>query len=63
MVNGQKKLDFVEDLVKGQLMYTRKFTRIYVDGEQLSIGHTIHDRKTNIDFEHIREWINYFDKI
>jgi hypothetical protein len=54
-----KLLNFVEDVG----FYTRKFTRIYVENNELYIGHTINKNKTKIEYEHLNEWIKYFDRI
>lgn len=54
-----KRMNFVEDVGK----YTRAFTRVYVEDNHLFIGHTINKNKTKIEFEHLNEWIRYFDRI
>lgn len=54
-----KRMNFVEDVGH----FTRAFTRVYVEDNQLFIGHTINKRKTKIEFENINEWIKYFDRI
>ena len=54
-----KKLQFVDDFDK----YTRKFTVIYVDNNELFIGHTVSNKRTKIEFEDLKEWIAYFDRI
>lgn len=54
--------NFVEDL-KG---WTRRFTFIKFDNGQIFIGHRIkgiNTIMTKIEFEHIDEWIKYFDRI
>lgn len=59
-----RKLNFVED----KAFYTRKFTRVYVENNELFIGHTLHNyrlknTKTKIEYENLNEWIKYFDRI
>ncbi len=54
-----KRLNFVEDVGR----YTRAFTRIYIEENQLIIGHTINRRRTKIEFEDMNDWIKYFDRI
>lgn len=54
-----KRLNFVEDIG----YFTRKFTRIYVENNELFIGHTINKNKTKIEYENLNEWISYFDRI
>ena len=54
--------NFVEDM-KG---WTRRFTFIKYEDGQIFIGHKIRGIKTKltkIEFEHIDEWIKYFDRI
>lgn len=58
--NVMKRLNFVEDIG----CFTRKFTRIYVENNELFIGHTINkNKKIKFEYEHLNEWINYFDRI
>jgi hypothetical protein len=59
MSNIMKRMQFVEDIGS----FTRKFTRIYVENNQLYIGHTINRKKTKIEYEDMVSWINYFDRI
>jgi hypothetical protein len=59
MSNIMKRMQFVEDIGS----FTRKFTRIYVEDNQLYIGHTINRKKTKIEYEDMVSWINYFDRI
>jgi len=54
-----KKLNFVEDVG----YFSRGFVRVYVDVDDLFIGHSINKNRTKIGFEHIEEWIRYFDRI
>lgn len=54
-----KNMNFVEDVGK----FTRAFTRIYVEDNNLFIGHIINKRRTRIEFEDMNEWIKYFDRI
>lgn len=54
-----KRMQFVEDIG----YFTRKFTRIYVEDNQLYIGHTINKKRTKIEFEDLDSWIQYFDRI
>jgi len=59
---SMKMRNFVEDL-KG---WTRRFTFIKFDNGQIFIGHRIkgiNTKMTKIEFEHIDEWIKYFDRI
>lgn len=53
--NIMKRMDFVEDIGK----FVRKFTVIYVEDNQLFIGHTINKKKTKIEFEDMKDWIKY----
>ncbi len=55
----EKKLNFVADTD----IYTRNFTRIYIENNQLYIGHTINNSKTLFDFEDMDLYIKYFDRI
>ena len=57
--NKMKMLQFVEDIG----CYTRKFTRIYIDDNQLFIGHTINKNRTKIEYKDLESWIKYFDRI
>lgn len=55
----KRKLNFVDDIGR----FTRGFTRVYIVDNELYIGHTINSRKTKIEYEHLEEWIKYFDRI
>jgi len=57
--NTMKFMGFVADIGK----YTRKFTVIYISDNKLYIGHTINKSKTKIEYEDMKEWIKYFDRI
>lgn len=54
-----KRMDFVEGIGK----FVRAFTVIYVEDNQIFIGHTINNKKTKIEFEDMNDWIKYFDRI
>ena len=57
-----KRMNFVQD-IKG---YTRKFVFITVKEGELYIGHTYagcSGRLTKIEYEHLKEWVEYFDRI
>jgi hypothetical protein len=58
-----KRKNFVQDM-KG---FTRKFTFITMIDSELYIGHIIGhrypDRMSKIEYEHLDEWIAYFDRI
>lgn len=54
-----KQLNFVEDMG----YYTRDFTRIYVENGEFFIGHTISKNKLKFEYEHLNEYIKYFDRI
>lgn len=54
-----KKLNFVDDVE----YFTRKFTRIYIENNELYIGHSINNNKTKIEYKDLNDWINYFDRI
>ena len=43
--------------------YIRKFTKMYVEENQLFIGHAISNRKMKIEFPDLDYWIKYFDRI
>ena len=61
-IASMKMRNFVEDL-NG---WTRKFTFIHFKDGQIFIGHRIRGietKMTAIEFEHIDEWIKYFDRI
>jgi len=55
-----KRRNFVRINVE---MFQRGFTCIYLDGKDLYIGHSINDKRTKIEHEHLDEWIKYFDRI
>lgn len=61
--NVMKRLNFVQDL-RG---YTRKFTFITVKDNELyichSIGHSYPKHMSKFEYEHLKEWIAYFDRI
>jgi hypothetical protein len=54
-----KRMNFVEDVG----YYTRRFTRIYEEGDSFYIGHSINKSKTKIELKDIEWWINHFDKL
>jgi len=57
-----KRKQFVDD-IRG---WTRKFTFVCKKGDEFFIAHRIEGRigkTTKIEFEHIDEWIAYFDRI
>lgn len=57
-----KRMNFVQDM-KG---YTRKFTFITVIDGEVHIGHTYtgcSGKLTRIEYEHLKEWVEYFDRI
>jgi len=43
--------------------FERRFTRIYQENGNLFIGHSLNEKKTPIEVEHLDEWIKYFDRI
>lgn len=57
-----KRMNFVQDM-KG---YTRKFTFTTVIDGEFHIGHIYagcSGRLTKIEYEHIKEWVEWFDRI
>jgi len=61
--NVMKKLNFVEDVG----FFTRKFVRVYVEDNKLYIGHCFEsfskNKKKEIEFDDLKMWIDYFDRI
>jgi len=54
-----KRMNFVEDLNS----FVRRFTIIYVENNNLYIGHTVNKVKTKMEFADMEEWIKYYDRI
>lgn len=54
-----KYLNFVEEIG----YFIRGFVIIYVEGNDLFIGHDINKKKTPIKYEDMKMWITYFDRI
>ncbi len=54
-----RKLNFVEDVGS----FDRRFTRIYVENNNLFIGHTFNKGKIKIEYKDLEDWIKYFDRI
>ncbi len=60
LLNAMKMRNFVQI---NTTTFERRFTRIYQENGNLFIGHSINDKKTPIEVEHLDEWIKYFDRI
>lgn len=54
-----KRMNFVEDLNS----FVRRFTIVYVEENNLYIGHTVSKVKTKIEISDLEDWVSYFDRI
>jgi hypothetical protein len=59
-LNAMKMRNFVQI---NATTFERRFTRIYQENGDLFIGHSINDKKTPIEVEHLDDWIKYFDRV